>query len=275
MSNTEFLNKARKMLTDDYKTQHTAEYNAWMAAHQNSWMQPHIVVPFPPFIVSSALAPFKAVVSAPSEEDIVAKALELYQQANPAPLRKEVIEDLEPEVTLNQPLNQPLDIAPTVAVPEVIVPTVVETVESAPALIDKLLETPAIKPVSKELPESIPESIPEPVSKELPESIPEPVSKELPEPVSVEPVSVEPVAEEKVKPYVDEIYKIYQPTDPETVDPLGRFTVFTAMEQALKVVPQPNEELAKVTKSGKILPSMMDKLQSITSKWSTKGEKNV
>lgn len=93
MNNAEFISQARKLLNENYKSNHSAEYNSWLGNQQNSWMQPHVIVPFPPFVVSSALAPFTPTVSAPTEQDVVAKALELYNQFNTvsAPVAEPVI----------------------------------------------------------------------------------------------------------------------------------------------------------------------------------------
>ena len=99
MSNTqssEFLDQARKVLNDEYKQAHSNEYNAWLSNHKNAWMQPHTIIPFPPFVVNSLLAPFKSALTSPTESDIVARALELYKQAHPAPVdpvATSVIED--------------------------------------------------------------------------------------------------------------------------------------------------------------------------------------
>jgi hypothetical protein len=230
MSNIKFINQAQKMLTEDYTNKHTAEYNSWLNAHKSSWMQPHTIVPFPPFIISGALAPFKAVVRVPTEEEIVTKAIELYNQANPVPIASKVESNIEPSVTLIQPVD--ITEAPEVVeVEELIEPT---------TLVE---ETPVVEPIIEELSES-----------NNVEAIP------------------------KIKPYEDEIYKIYQTPEPKPMDiedRIAEFTAYIEMEEALKVVPQPSEELAKVSKPGKIFPSVMEKLQSITSKWTSNGSSNV
>ena len=225
MSNLEFVTKARKLLTEDYNAKHTAEYNSWLEEHKNSWMKPHFVVPFPPFIITSAFAPFKATAAAPSEDDIAAKALELYTQANP------VVE---------------------------------KTTESAETVIEETV----VSEVAQDQ-----EVVPEPVV----EVVPEPVVEVVPEPVVVatEPVVVEATVVEAPN-YANEIYKIFQTSPPAissepavpyptTPDPAN-----VAVEEVLNVVPQPVEELAKVKKSGKILPSVLQKLQDMKSKWTTK-----
>ena len=153
--NLEFLNQARKMLTDDYYNRHTAEYNQWLLNHKNSWAQPHMVVPFPPFIVSAALAPFKSSITSPSEEQIVAKALELYAQSNP--------------------VVAPVATAVTKSVTEVAVEPVTEV---------------AVEPVAEEVVEPVAEEV---VAEEVvAEEVVEPVAEEVVEPVAEE--VVEPIA---------------------------------------------------------------------------------
>jgi hypothetical protein len=252
MSNIKFINQAQKMLTEDYKSRHTAEYNSWLIAHKNSWMQPHTIVPFPPFVISGALAPFKAVVTAPTEEEIVAKALELYNESIPTPIAKEVVHDIEPMETLNQPVDdeQTLEVVDTqtsevddTQTSEVVDAEELEELEELVEPTVVVLETPVIEPIVEELTESN---------------------------------NVEAISEEK--PHVDEIHKIYQTSEPKPMgieERFAEFKAYTAMEEALQVVPQPSEELAKVSKPGKIFPSVMEKLQSMTAKWSTNGGSNV
>lgn len=230
MTNSDFLNQARKLLNEDYKSRHTAEYNAWLANHKNAWMQPHVIVPFPPFVVSGALTPFKPIASAPTEDEVVAKALELYNLHTPAPVAQQPAAVIQPTVAAKpEPeatLNQPLDIAPAI---EVVEPTVEPTVEP---VAEEVVVEPTVEPVSEE-------------------------------------VVTEPVAE-KI-PYVDEIYKIYQTAEEpksEQVEPtVEDDKTFIAVEEALKVVPQPAEELAKVTSTGGILPSVLERIQAMKTKW--------
>lgn len=224
MSNLGYLNQARKMLTDDYKNRHTAEYNSWMNNHKNSWMQPHTIMPFPPFVISAAIVPFKPTVSAPSDDEVVAKALELYNLANPpvvAPVASRVVA------------------APTVQ--EVMAAPAVEV----PAMIEEVM------PVPIEAIESITEEV-------IPESIVE------------EPIVEESKTKAPVISYTDAIHKIYEIMKKEdTVDEAPKFT---SIDATLQTIPQPAEELAKADNSNKILPTMLEKLQSI---WATKGGSNV
>ena len=226
MSNLEYITQARKLLTEDYKTKHTNEYNSWLSNQQHSWMQPHVIVPFPPFVISAALAPFKPTAVAPSESEIVAKALELYNMANPpTPVVAEdddVVEETMPE-------------------------SVIEDEEE-----EDVVE------------ETMPESVVE-----------EPVVQEIMPEVTIDNVVEEPAVEEiqtkaPVISYTDAIHKIYEVMKKE--GELDDNQKFTSIDAALQVIPQPSEELAKFTNSSKILPTMMEKLQSI---WMTKGGSNV
>ena len=145
MNNLEFINQAQKMLTDDYNIRRTAEYSNWLQQHSTAWMHPHTIIPFPPFVISASTAPFKAVSAAPSEADIVAKALELYNQSNqvatnssPAVVfaSEEILYEppifKEPIVESEQPVEEPI-----VEEPIVVEPTVEsnETVEESIELI--------------------------------------------------------------------------------------------------------------------------------------------
>jgi hypothetical protein len=237
MTNLEYITQARKLLTEDYKTKHTNEYNRWLSNHQNSWMQPHVIVPFPPFIVSGALAPFKPSVSEPSEEAVVAKALELYNQFNPAPVG-----------------------AVQSVVAETIVESVREPITSADVIVESVVEDLIVVEPAVEVPMVV-----EPV---VEETIVESVIEELiVEPDVTEPVIVEPVVEKPLT-TTDAIYKIFQepvaaaPIDMPTPDPVP-----TTIEDALNIIPQPAEELAKVKSSGRVLPNVLQKIQDIKSKW--------
>lgn len=214
MSNLEYINQARKLLNEDYKTKHTNEYNGWLIKQQLSWTQPSVIVPFPPFVISSTLAPFKPSVSSPSENEIVAKALELYNRANPSAPQATVTQKVTPELALK--------------------------VEETAATVEEIIPEPVV-----EVNETIEEAIPEPVVEDVQIKAP-------------------------VVSHMDAIYKIYEVMKKDvTVDNDPKFT---SIDETLQSVPQPVEELAKVAKSGKILPTMMEKLQSI---WTKKGDSDV
>ena len=132
MSNLEYIVQARKLLTEDYKTKHTNEYNSWLGNQQHSWMQPHVMVPFPPFIISAALAPFKPTVLPPGESEIVAMALELYNRANPpAPVVSAPVNSTEVDAIAQEIIPEP----------------VVEVVE----VVEEIIPEPQTEPVAEEL----------------------------------------------------------------------------------------------------------------------------
>ena len=60
--------------------------------------------------------------------------------------------------------------------------------------------------------------------------------------------------------YIGEIYQIYKANADAKILPID--SVFAAVEQALKLVPQPAEELAKLDQARRI-PSIEQRLQSL------------
>ena len=220
-----FLERARKMLSDEYTQAHTSEYNTWLANHKNAWMQPHVVVPFPPFIVNAALAPFKATVSSPSESDIVARATELYNQSNPAPVTTAPV--VEPMVA-------------TVAATEI--------TEPEPTFED-LVADPVVEPavvVEEETVLVVEET-----------AITEPEVEEPTPPTSGKLLS--PIVDNETK-----IQNIFKPVD----NRLFKDPEFNSVTEDLDVIPQPMEELAKVSASGDSLSSSF--FQKLKDKWITK-----
>jgi hypothetical protein len=225
-----FLERARKMLSDEYTQAHTSEYNTWLANHKNAWMQPHVVVPFPPFIVNAALAPFKSTVSSPTESDIVARATELYNQSNPEPV-------------------------PTAAVAEPVVPIVAavaapDVVEQEPTFED-LVADPVVETVVEV--QQVQEE--EPVEET---TVAEPVIEEAPPPTSGKLLSPALDIDTETK-----IHNIFKPVD----NKLFKDPEFKSVTEDLDVIPQPMEELAKVDASGNSSSSFFQKLKD---KWITK-----
>ena len=218
-----FLERARKMLSDEYVEKHNSEYNYWLSNQKNAWMQPHVVVPFPPFIVNAALAPFKATVSKPTESDIVARATELYNQSNPAPVRAEPVAEpivstaTDPDVTEQEPTFEDLVAEPVVE--EVVIEEVVVPVEE---------ETPTVTQ--------------QPVVEELVVEEKKPISGKL----------LSPILDTET-----EIYNIFKPID----DNLFQDPGFKSVTEDLNVIPQPMQELAKVDTLGNVSSSFFQKLK--------------
>ena len=234
MNNLEFINQAQKILTDDYNIRRTAEYGNWLHQHKNAWAQSHTIIPFPPFVISAGIAPFKAVSAAPSEADIVAKALELYNQSNqvatnsPSPnvnASEEILYDPPTSKDSMVESTQPVVVEPTIVEPTVVEPTVVEPTVVEPTVVEYIVE---------------PEQFAE-------ESVEE----------SIEPARTQ---------YTDEVYKIFQiPTEHATSSNTPDTTIVD-IGTALSVVPQPAEELSKITLKEKSKPSILKRLQNMTGK---------
>ena len=226
MNNLEFINQAQKMLTDDYNIRRTAEYGNWLHQHKNAWSQSHTIIPFPPFVISAGIAPFKAVSAAPSEADIVAKALELYNQSNQvATNSSSPIVNASEEILYDLPISkepivestQPVVVEPTVVEPTVVEPTVVEYIVEPEQFAEKSVEE------------------------------------------SIEPAPTQ---------YTDEVYKIFQTPTEHATSSNTPDTTIVDIGTALSVVPQPAEELSKITLKEKSKPSILKRLQNMTNKLS-------
>ena len=81
-SNLEVFNFAKKMLTDEYVNKRNSEYSNWKSGYENAWKTQTVIIPFPPFVANAAFVPFRPSVQPPSDNDIIAKALELINNAN-------------------------------------------------------------------------------------------------------------------------------------------------------------------------------------------------
>jgi hypothetical protein len=67
----ELLKMARQLLNEEYINRRAEDHNAWLANCDEAWRTRRVKLPYPPF------APY------PTEEQIVAKALTLYNFINP------------------------------------------------------------------------------------------------------------------------------------------------------------------------------------------------
>ena len=191
----EFVERARKMLNDEYTRAHTAEYNTWLSNHKNAWMQPHIVVPFPPFVVNSALLPFKPTVSKPTEDDVVARALDLYTQENKT--------DITTPVAANN-TEPPQVVEVETTVEPVIEPAVV--IEEKPAEPDIVEET---KPISGKLLSPTVVSTDSPLIRDIFRPIDDPIFKDTTLEKIKQDLSVVPQPSE-------ELSKVVEPEKPAT-----------------------------------------------------------
>jgi hypothetical protein len=131
--------RARHSLNTEYDHKYRAEYAAWIERQKNAWKENHTVVPYVPFFVSDSVGQFRPTIKSPTEEEVVARALELYNltfAANPT--------------TPPPAPAEPAPLAETVPVPEPAViegtPVAVDTVPVAVPTPEPQLETIAVEP---------------------------------------------------------------------------------------------------------------------------------
>ena len=290
MSNVEYIEQARKMLINDYKIRHNDEYNAWRFNTQNAWRGENIPLPFPPFIYNPVLAPFQSTIPYPTEDQIAAKALELFKQTGPA----DSVDDVAP--VAEEPTVEPAAVAePAPTDPEIepelesVVPaeepvaeeaTVDDTAETVDAEPTPVVEQPQAEPdpyvaeiqdIYKDVYQDYLENkiiiAEEPVVEQPTEQVTEPV---VVEPTIVEqepePVVAEPVAE--TDPYVSKIQEIYKDLGAAPADAVDDGVI---PEVKTEPVPMPAEQLAKASQAGeRLLPSVLRKIEELKTSWASK-----
>lgn len=72
---------AREFLNSRYKQCCAEEYAKWTSNNANAWRGNNMPLPFPPFVSNAAFAPFQTSIAAPTEEDVIDRALILYMQS--------------------------------------------------------------------------------------------------------------------------------------------------------------------------------------------------
>jgi len=165
----ELISTARQLLNSDYSRRCTEEYRMWSSTNQNNVNRVgEMLLRYPPF--SGALSPlsFRSTIARPTEDDVVRKALELYNRERPSPYQNSVPAVVDPFSSLtdsavattpapavetegstsSQSFAVSTQVAPaaiepaiesTVAVAPVAVPTTPAPV-SEPSFTDKILE---------------------------------------------------------------------------------------------------------------------------------------
>ena len=87
----ELISTARQLLNSDYTRRCTEEYRVWSSTNQiNINRVGEVLLRYPPF--SGALSPlsFRSTVARPTEDDVVKKALELYNRERPSAYQNSV-----------------------------------------------------------------------------------------------------------------------------------------------------------------------------------------
>lgn len=130
LSKLRLIARARQLLNDEFVKKRADEYTTWLNVTKDAWKTPHTSLPYPPFAASPTLSSFQSSIAFPSEEDIVNKALELYN------------EGIAAERSALPPTS------PAEAVPSVVEPIVQLQPESGPELeLEPIIE--AISPASR------------------------------------------------------------------------------------------------------------------------------
>jgi len=93
----ELISTARQLLNSDYTRRCTEEYRVWSSTNQNNVNRVgEMLLRYPPF--SGALSPlaFRSTIARPTEDDVVKKALELYNRERPSPYQNSVPAVVDP-----------------------------------------------------------------------------------------------------------------------------------------------------------------------------------
>ena len=179
----EMLKLARHLLNEDYLKQRAAAYTQWTTDSDHAWKTRGVKLPFPP------------VPAMPSEADVVARALQLYNHVNAqSAAASPLAPAAAPAVSTPQPAVAPVA-APSVPV-----------AEPGPVIETELMAEPE------------PEPTPEPVV--APEPTPEPTLE--PEPVPVPAIdTVLPVSRPETV-YTEQVKKIFETPSPAIDPPLDQ-----------------------------------------------------
>jgi uncharacterized protein YdcH (DUF465 family) len=74
----ELLNEARRILNTEYNKKKSDDYNNWLLKNSNAIKSTNFHLPFPPFVVGNDVPFYVAKVPMPTEHEVVAKAIQLY-----------------------------------------------------------------------------------------------------------------------------------------------------------------------------------------------------
>ena len=219
----ELLNEARNLLNAEYNKKKSDDYNNWLLKNSNAIKSTNFHLPFPPFVVGSNVPFYVATIPLPTEHEVVAKAVAIYNSrysAATAPISVQVpvVEEAVAPVENILP-NEEIDIAPANIV-EVIEPEIIE-----PEIIEPEVIEPEMSSDSDEL-----------------------AGLQLRDAMIREIYNI----------YGDKNIKdLEPPTLPE--EKPNTFSI----EEALNVVPQPAEELSKLKTSNNSFASIYQKFQSM------------
>lgn len=126
----ELLNEARRLLNTEYNKKKSDEYNNWLLKNSQALKSTNLHLPFPPFVAGNTVPYYVATVPIPTEHEVVAKAVQLYNTRYNTPvaipeaeIAEEAVEEIKEEI-----------IEDTIAKPEEV--TVAEPIENIEPITD-------------------------------------------------------------------------------------------------------------------------------------------
>jgi len=134
----ELLNEARRLLNAEYNQKKSDEYNNWLLKNRQALKSTNLHLPFPPFVAGNTVPYYVATVPIPSEHEVVAKAVQLYNTRYNAPVAvpepevtEEVVEEVKEEVQ-----EEIVEDTPPAPKEEVVEDAATETIENSEPITD-------------------------------------------------------------------------------------------------------------------------------------------
>jgi hypothetical protein len=100
----ELLNEARRLLNTEYNQKKSDEYNNWLLKNSQALKSTNLHLPFPPFVAGNTVPYYVATVPIPTEHEVVARAVQLYNTRYNTPavpeaeIAEEVVEEIQKEI---------------------------------------------------------------------------------------------------------------------------------------------------------------------------------
>jgi hypothetical protein len=234
----ELLNEARNLLNAEYNKKKSDDYNNWLLKNSNAIKSSNFHLPFPPFVVGNNVPFYVATVPLPTEHEVVAKAVGIYNS------RYNTTAAASAQVPVVEEAVAPAeDIVPNEEI-DIVAANIVEIIEP------EIIELEVIEPEIIE---------PEVMTAEVIE----------PEVIQAEALSIsdELAGLQLRDAMIREIYNIYGDKEIKNYDPPVETKIVDkksfSLTEDLNVIPQPAEELSKLKTSNNSFASIYQKFQSM------------
>jgi len=129
----ELLNEARRLLNTEYNQKKSDEYNNWLLKNRQALKSTNLHLPFPPFVAGNNVPYYVATVPIPTEHEVVAKAVQLYNTRYNAPVAVPEAEIAEEVVEVQEEIVEDTPPAPKEEVAEA---AATETIENTELITD-------------------------------------------------------------------------------------------------------------------------------------------